>query len=76
MLCLTFVAKVPLQNLSLIRCLCLQYIILMFLFYPWLTGVARNFDWEGPKIEKSCDVKCRFSVSLFGDAFRCCYSVT
>jgi len=20
------------------------------------TGVARNFDWEGPKIEKSCDV--------------------
>jgi len=20
------------------------------------TGVARNFDWEGPKLEKNCDV--------------------
>jgi len=20
------------------------------------TGRARNFDWEGPKMEKSCDV--------------------
>jgi len=28
------------------------------------TVVARNLDWEGPKMEKSCDVSL---VSLFGD---------
>jgi len=27
------------------------------------TGVARNFDWEGPKIEKFCDV---ILVTFFG----------
>jgi len=20
------------------------------------TGVAKNFDWEGPKMEKACDI--------------------
>jgi len=29
------------------------------------TGVARNFDWEWPKIEKSCDAGL---VTFFGDA--------
>jgi len=28
------------------------------------TGVARNFDWEGPKMEKSCDFSL---VTFFGD---------
>jgi len=28
------------------------------------TGVARNFDWEGPKMEKFCDV---ILVTFFGD---------
>jgi len=29
-----------------------------------LTGVARNFDWEGPKMEKFCDV---ILVTFFDD---------
>jgi len=28
------------------------------------TGVARNFDWEGPKMEESCDINL---VTYFGD---------
>jgi len=28
------------------------------------TGVARNFDWEGPKMKKICDVNL---VTFFGD---------
>jgi len=28
-------------------------------------SVARSFDWEGPKIEKSCDISL---VTFFGDA--------
>jgi len=28
------------------------------------TGVPRNFDWEGPKLEKICDV---ILVTFFGD---------
>jgi len=28
------------------------------------TGVARNFDWQGPKIEKFCNV---ILVTFFGD---------
>jgi len=28
------------------------------------TGVARNFDWGGPKMEKFCDVML---VTFFGD---------
>jgi len=30
-----------------------------------LTGVARDFDWEGPKMEKSCDGK--ILVMFFDD---------
>jgi len=33
------------------------------IFKEWSTGVARNFDWEGPKMEKFCDVS-------FGDIIR------
>jgi len=29
-----------------------------------LTGVASNFDWEGLKIEKSCNISL---VKFFGD---------
>jgi len=29
-----------------------------------LTGVARNFDWVGPKMEKSCDISF---VTCFSD---------
>jgi len=29
------------------------------------TGVARNFDWEGPKTEESCDINL---VTFFDDA--------
>jgi len=36
------------------------YIIKIVLY----TGVARNFDWKGPKMEKSCDVSF---VTFFGD---------
>jgi len=25
--------------------------------WPRITGVARNFNWEGPKIERSCDAR-------------------
>jgi len=32
--------------------------------YPILIGIARNFDWEGPKIEEFCDV---ILVTFFGD---------
>jgi len=28
------------------------------------TGVARNFDWEGPKLKKNCDV---ILMTFFGD---------
>jgi len=31
------------------------------------TDVARNFDWEGPKIEKSCDLSL---VTFFGDVIK------
>jgi len=33
-------------------------------FFP---GVTRNFDWEGPKMEKSCDVSL---VTFIGDVLR------
>jgi len=32
--------------------------------YVWTTGVARNFDCGGPKIEKFCDV---ILMTFFGD---------
>jgi len=36
----------------------MQYSLDMF------TGVARNFGWKGPKMEKFCDV---ILVTFFGD---------
>jgi len=29
-----------------------------------VTGVAKNFDWEGPKLGKNCDF---ILVTFFGD---------
>jgi len=33
-------------------------------FLPEPTGVARNFEWKGPKMEKFCDV---ILMTFFGD---------
>jgi len=33
--------------------------------YLKITDLARNLDWEGPKMEKFCDV---ILVTFFGDA--------
>jgi len=52
---------------------------LNFLPYDWwvfLTGVSRNFHWEGPKMEKSCDLSLAtfFSDLITATSLKWCHN--